>query len=179
MSKAYIKGTIKKVFDLKSGEGKRGPWTRLDVVVTKEAGSVELDAEPILKIWGGDQLQVYEGATVEAHGKLDEYGGQVRIVADAKDVTINGGAAPTPEQAKVIMTSASPKFTLSQFVEFVAELHPKFQELSGDPGAAKSYVITAWLGITKGPRPTYLERGRYDDKERYRENKRGNIRKKT
>jgi hypothetical protein len=145
VSKAYIKGTIKKVFDLKSGEGKRGPWTRLDMVVTKED-----DSEQILKVWGGDTLQAYEGATVEAHGKLDEYGGEVRVVADAKDVTVNGGASPTPEQAKVIMTSASPKFTLSQFVEFVAELHPKFQELSGDPGAAKSYVITAWLGITKG-----------------------------
>jgi hypothetical protein len=82
MSKAYIKGTIKKVFDLKSGEGKRGPWTRLDMVVTKED-----DSEQILKVWGGDTLQAYEGATVEAHGKLDEYGGEVRVVADAKDVT--------------------------------------------------------------------------------------------
>jgi hypothetical protein len=146
MSKAYIKGTIKKVFDLKSGEGKRGPWTRLDVVVTKEDGD-----EQILKIWGGDTLQIYEGATVEAHGKLDEYGGEVRVVADAKDVTINGGAAPTPEQAKVIMTSSSPaRYLASRKIEIDTLLLPKYIELGMTPEAAAALVNTQWIGITSG-----------------------------
>jgi hypothetical protein len=143
MSKAYIKGTIKKVFDLKSGEGKRGPWTRLDMVVTKEDGN-----EQILKVWSGDTLQAYEGATVEAHGKLDEYGGEVRVVADAKDVTINGGAAPTPEQAKVLMSSTAPaKRTTSDFYAFMGFHHPKVKELLDcDHDTAEKYVVTMWLG---------------------------------
>ena len=147
MSKAYIKGTIKKVFDLKSGEGKRGPWTRLDMVVTKEDGS-----EQILKVWDGDQIQAYEGATVEAHGKLDEYGGEVRVVANAKDVKVNGGAAPTPEQAKTLMASTAPtKYKLSDLYAFAGQHHTKFKELLGcDDGTAQKYVVTAWLGVTKG-----------------------------
>jgi hypothetical protein len=151
MSKAYIKGTIKKVFDLKSGEGKRGPWTRLDMVVTKEDGSEQLEAEPIVKVWGGDTLQVYEGASIEAHGKIDEYGGQVRIVADAKDVTINGGAAPTPEQAKEIMTSSSPaRYLASRKIEIDTLLLPKYIELGMTPEAAAALVNTQWIGITSG-----------------------------
>ena len=146
MSKAYIKGTIKKVFDLKYGEGKRGPWTRLDMVVTKEDGN-----EQILKVWSGDTLQAYEGATVEAHGKLDEYGGEVRVVADAKDVTLNGGAAPTPERAREIMTSSSPaRYLASRKIEIDTLLLPKYIELGMTPEAAAALVNTQWIGITSG-----------------------------
>ena len=151
MSKAYIKGTIKKLFELSDGVStKTGkPWTRLDMVITKEDGE-----EQILKVWSGDTLQAYEGATVEAHGKLDEYKGEVRVVADAKDVTVNGASAPTPEQAKTVLSGgpsvSKGQRTLSEYVDFVAEYHPKFKKLVDSDEAAKSYVITAWIDIGKG-----------------------------
>ena len=151
MSKAFIRGTIKKLFDLQDGvSAKTGnPWTRLDMVITKEDGE-----EQILKVWSGDTLQAYEGATVEAHGKLDEYKGEVRVVADAKDVTINGATPATPAVAAAVLNAPASvskgQRTLSEYVAFVSEFHPRFKELVGDDEAAKSYVITAWIDIGKG-----------------------------
>jgi hypothetical protein len=150
VSKAYLKGTVKKVFDLQSGQGKKGPWTRQDMVVTKEDGN-----EQILKVWDGDQIQVYEGATIEAHGKLDEYKGEVRVTANANDVTVNGTAPATPEVARTVLSGgpsagngqATIPFTRLQ--EINAEWYPKLLEMTGDPVAAATLLNTDKIALTK------------------------------
>jgi hypothetical protein len=167
MSKAYLTGTVKKMFDLQRGtSAKTGKdWTRLDVVVTKTDGE-----EQILKVWDGDQLQVYEGATIEAHGKLDEYKGEVRVVANAKDVTVNGNAPATPEVAKTVLSGQASVSTgqgtipFTRLMELHAEWGPKlarsYSDAFSDMGkmevvaaagitAASSSMNTALIALTK------------------------------
>ena len=153
MSRASIKGVVTKVFELQSGDN----WTRLDMKVDQEGGS----GERMLKVWGGDKLQVSEGDTIEAFGKLEEYKGDLRVIANLTkkdgtltgDVTVNG-TAPTAEQAKTVLSGgpsvSKGQRTLSEYVDFVAEYHPKFKGLVDSDEAAKSYVITAWIDISKG-----------------------------
>lgn len=175
MARAYIKGTVKKVFDLATGEGKSGPWSRLDMKVEPEAGG----EEQTLKVWGGAALvgMVYEGATIEAHGRLEEYKGAQCIVANylkkdgtpSGDVTVNGAAPPTAEQAKVVMTSSSPTMLpLSRLAElhgsiglgamrcYLDEVTSRHPEAANSPeviaaaiSAGSNAAHTAFIGLNK------------------------------
>jgi hypothetical protein len=136
MSKAYLKGTVERLYKLQTGirdDGKK--WTRQDIVVLTDNG------EEKAKIWDGDQAQIYEGATIEIHGKLEEYAGKTSVVANylntkgepTGDVKVNGNAPATPEVAKTVLSGQASVSTGQGTIPFTRLMELHVHPLNGTP----------------------------------------------